>query len=104
MKSAAESVLSILVSVALAVVAGMLGAVWYGARQPQPTEIVVVDMARLVRPIVEDETLNDTERHQRTVELGQAVREAVEAHAARGAIVLDASAVINAPEPRYVKP
>jgi hypothetical protein len=61
-------------------------------------------MGRLVQPIATNSALTETERRERAEKIGEAVRASVESYAASGAIVLDASAVLRAPEDVYVQP
>lgn len=97
-------VLSYTLSAAFCIAAGALGGVLYARSQDPPPRFVVVDLRRLVEPIAVDSGLSDADRRERTERIGSAVRASVDAYAANGAIVLDASAVLRAPENLYVKP
>lgn len=91
--------------VAISVVSGTIGAVAYDRFRSPPPRIMVLDMPALVQPIASDPSLNEYQRRQITEDLGRALEaamtEEVEVH---GNIVLDASAILRAPEDSYVQP
>lgn len=97
-------VVSYTLSAAFCITAGALGGVLYGRLQDRPPRVVVVDLRRLIEPIAIDPALSEDDRRQRTEKIGEAVRASVETYVASGAIVLDASAVLRAPETAYVQP
>lgn len=100
-----ETVLSVTMTVALAAVAGAIGAQWALRSRPAPEpQLVVLDMARLIQPIAKDPALSDDEKRERTQALGRSVGERIEALAAQGVVVLDASAIVRAPDARFVEP
>jgi hypothetical protein len=97
-------ILRVGVSVALSVVAGVLGGVLYERHQPQPLRIVVLDMRGLAESVAHDTTLSDAARQERVAQLGAAVNRTVGLYARHNTIVLDANAVLRAPQELYVEP
>lgn len=97
-------VISYVLSAAFCITAGALGGVVYERLQDRPAPMVVVDLRRLIEPIATDPSLSEDDRRERTQKISEAVRASVETYVASGVIVLDASAVLRAPENAYVKP
>jgi hypothetical protein len=104
MRESLVSFVGILLSVAVAGVSGALGGVLYVRHQTPPPRIVILDMRRLIEPVVNDASLADSTRRQRIAEIGSAVRKSVERYAQGGAIVLDGSSILRAPREAYVEP
>jgi hypothetical protein len=93
-----------LVSLAIAGASGALGGIWYLRHQTPPPRLLVVDMRRLVEPVLADSTLPEAERRERITQIGTAVSRMLNQYSQEGAIVLDASAVLRAPRQAYVQP
>lgn len=98
------AILTYLVTIAIAAAAGVGGAVWYVRHQQRVPDLVVLDMRRLIEPLANDGELSDTERKKRIQRLSEIATRTIDAYAARGAIVLDGSAVLRAPRRVYVGP
>jgi hypothetical protein len=103
-ESGVIGVMRAVVSVALSVVAGILGGVLYERHQTQPLRIVVLDMRTLAESVARDTTLSDAARAERVAQLGAAVNRSVGQYVRQGAIVLDGTAVLRAPKELYVEP
>lgn len=104
MREFALAVATYLVSASISVAAGIAGGVWYARHQDRPPALVVLDMRRLVEPLAADIKLDDAERRKRIERLGESATHTINSYAARGAIVLDGSAVLRAPSTVYVNP
>jgi hypothetical protein len=104
MRESLTSFVGILVSIAVASASGALGSVLYMEHLRPPPKIVILDMRRLIEPVVNDESLTDALRRQRIAEIGSAVDKSVARYAAGGAIVLDGSSILRAPRDAYVEP
>jgi hypothetical protein len=104
MRESLVSLVGIVLSIAVAGVSGALGGVLYARHQAPPPRIVIVDMRRLIEPVVNDASLADSTRRQRIAEIGAAVNKSVERYVLSGAIVLDASSILRAPREAYVEP
>ena len=104
MRESAVGIVSIVLTVAVSGISGALGGLLYAREQKVPTPVVVVDMRKLLDPIVRDDSLDDEARLKRTAQIGNEVRAVVERHVAAGAIVLEGSAVLRAPQELYVQP
>jgi hypothetical protein len=102
-----ETVFNILLyTVALAVAgsAGALGGVVYVRHQTPPPRIVILDIHHLAEAVIKDPTLSESDRAKRISQIGTSVSQVVGRYAQQGAIVLDASAVLRAPQDAYLEP
>ncbi len=104
MQSGLGQIVMVLLGGASSVAAGVLGGVLYTRSQPPPPRIVVMDLRALAQRVVQDPSLDDAARRQRTDQLGGLAARTVEAYAANGTIVLDSAAVLRAPKDAYVQP
>lgn len=103
MREAASAIISHAITAAIAVAGGALGALIYSRSNEPPLQVRVVDMRRLVEAIAQDPALDEAGRRARTEEVSNAISKLVTEQAARGAIVLDGSAVLRAPAQMYVE-
>ncbi len=97
-------ILSMAISIAISITSGVLGAFWYQQNQSTATTVMVVDTARLLLPITQDDNLNEYQKHKLARDLGVSLNSLIDEYAENGIIVLDASAVVKAPEASYVQP
>jgi hypothetical protein len=104
MRESGAAVLSIAVTAAIAVAGGALGGLLYARSQDPPLRVQVLDMRRLVEAVARDPTLDEAARRARTQEISDVVSKFLGEQAARGVIVLDGSAVLQAPPQAYVEP
>lgn len=104
MRERGSSLISSLLTVAVAVSGGVLGALLYIRSQDAPLRVQVLDMRRLVESVASDATLDAAARRKRTEEIADSVAKLVNQQASQGVIVLDASAVLSAPPESYVAP
>jgi len=91
-------------TVAVSVLAGVLGGILYERLQPVPLRIEVLDMRRVVEAVARDASLDEAQRQGRTKDLGEMVSRYVNEQASNGVIVLDGTAVLRAPASVYVEP
>lgn len=103
MREAASAIVSHAITAAIAVAGGAIGGLIYSRSNEPPPQVRVVDMRRLVEAIARDPGLDEPGRRARTEEVSNAISKIVTQEAARGAIVLDGSAVLRAPEQVYVE-
>jgi len=103
MREATSAIISHAITAAIAVAGGALGGLIYSRSNELPQQVRVVDMRRLVEAIAQDPTLDEAGRRARTEEVSNAISKLVTEQAARGAIVLDGSAVLRAPAQVYVE-
>lgn len=104
MRELGALLLSTLMTAAIGVTGGAIGGFLYARTQAPPLQIQVLDMRRLVDAVASDPTLDAAARRSKTQEISDAVSKLVGEQAARGVIVLDASAVLRAPPQVYVEP
>ena len=102
MREATSAIISHAITAAIALAGGALGGLIY-SRSSEVPQVRVVDMRRLVEAIARDPTLDEAGRKARTEEVSNAISRLVTEQAARGAIVLDGSAVLRAPDQVYVE-
>lgn len=103
MREATSAIVSHAITTAIAVAGGAIGGLIYSRSNEPPPQVRVVDMRRLVEAIARDPGLDEAGRRARTEEVSNAISKLVTEEAARGAIVLDGSAVLRAPEQVYVE-
>lgn len=103
MREATSAIISHAITAAIALAGGALGGLIYSRSSEVPPQVRVVDMRRLVEAIARDPTLDEAGRKARTEEVSNAISRLVTEQAARGAIVLDGSAVLRAPDQVYVE-
>ena len=104
MREAGSAALSIAVTAAIAITGGALGGLLYARSQDPLPRVQVLDMRKLVEAVVQDPTLDEAGRRARTEEISDVVTRFLDERAARGIIVLDGSAVLQAPPQVYVEP
>ena len=103
MREATSAIISHVITAAIALAGGTLGGLIYSRSSEVPPQVRGVDMRRLVEAIARDPTLDEAGRKARSEEVSNAISRLVTEQAARGAIVLDGSAVLRAPEQVYVE-
>lgn len=104
MREVTVGVVSLALTIAVSGISGALGGLLYARYQKAPSPVVVVDMRKLLDPVVRDGSLDDAARLKRTAQIGTAISQVVEHHVAAGTVVLDGSAVLRAPQELYVQP
>lgn len=102
--SKSSSLINGALMIAISVISGVLGAVVYERMQPPPPRIMVLNMSELLQPIANDPSLNALEKRRITEDIGSALQRSMQIEADNGAIILDASVVLKAPEESYVQP
>jgi hypothetical protein len=93
-----------LLSTAFSLTGGVLGGMLYFKHSSTAPQVVVLDMRRLVEPLALDPHMEASEQRRRVEDMSRRASELIDAYAAKGAIVLDASAVLRAPQKLYVQP
>jgi hypothetical protein len=93
-----------LITAAIGLVGGVLGALFYVRAQEPAVRVRVLDMRRIVETIARDPTLDEEARRARTRDVSERISVIVSEQAAQGALILDGSTVLRAPASAYVEP
>ena len=103
MRESISAITNMLITIVIAVVAGVLGAGIY-VRSQETLRVRVLDMRPIVEAIARDSSLDEDARRDRTRAVSERISELVSEEAAQGTIILDGSAVLRAPANAYVEP
>jgi hypothetical protein len=104
MREMFSAVFSIAVTAAVAMVGGAIGAVIFARFQDEPLRVQVLDMRRIVQQVAEDPVLDEAGRRIKVQQISDAMSKFAREQAGRGVIILDGSAVLQAPPQAYVEP
>lgn len=103
MRESISAITNMLITIVIAVVAGVLGACIY-VRSQETLRVRVLDMRPIVEAIAREPSLDEDARRDRTRAVSERISELVSEEAAQGTIILDGSAVLRAPANAYVEP
>lgn len=102
MSENASNLLGNVVLIAIGVVSGVLGGYIYAQQNKSEMNIMILDMPRMIKPIAEDDTLNDYEKRKMTMQLGEILKKKAARLAEQGVIVFDGALIIKAPDNKYM--